>query len=114
MTIKQRSLVTVTKLALVAYLYNLAKVSTFVPSADMERSIARLETARQKREGGGFLVRRPVGDRIDFGKCDPFLMLDHMGPVEYGPGEAVGAPDHPHRGFETVTYMIEGILTFAT
>jgi hypothetical protein len=39
---------------------------------------------------------------------DPFLLLDEMGPAEYGPGEAVGAPDHPHRGFETVTYMLEG------
>ena len=34
----------------------------------------------------------------------PFLLLDEMGPVDYGPGEAVGAPSHPHRGFETVTY----------
>jgi len=40
--------------------------------------------------------------------ADPFLLLDEMGPVEYGPGEAVGAPDHPHRGFETVTYMLAG------
>jgi redox-sensitive bicupin YhaK (pirin superfamily) len=39
---------------------------------------------------------------------DPFLLLDEMGPAEYGPGEAVGAPDHPHRGFETVTYMLDG------
>jgi hypothetical protein len=39
---------------------------------------------------------------------DPFLLLDEMGPVDYAPGEAVGAPDHPHRGFETVTYMLEG------
>ncbi|HEY6554773.1 MAG TPA: pirin family protein, partial [Vicinamibacteria bacterium] len=39
---------------------------------------------------------------------DPFLLLDEMGPADYGPGEAVGAPDHPHRGFETVTYMLEG------
>jgi quercetin 2,3-dioxygenase len=35
-------------------------------------------------------------------------MLDHMGPVTYGPGEAIGAPDHPHRGFEAVTYMLQG------
>jgi len=41
---------------------------------------------------------------------DPFLMLDHFGPVTYGPGEAVGAPDHPHRGFETVSYMLEGSM----
>ena len=39
---------------------------------------------------------------------DPFLLLDEMGPVEYGPGQAVGAPDHPHRGFETVTYALAG------
>jgi redox-sensitive bicupin YhaK (pirin superfamily) len=39
---------------------------------------------------------------------DPFLLLDEMGPADYGPGEAKGAPDHPHRGFETVTYMLEG------
>jgi redox-sensitive bicupin YhaK (pirin superfamily) len=38
----------------------------------------------------------------------PFLMLDHFGPATYGPGEAVGAPDHPHRGQETVTYMVKG------
>ena len=86
-----------------------SKATVFCVKQNMERSIARLETARQKREGGGFLVRRPVGDKIDFSACDPFLMLDHMGPSDYGPGEAVGAPDHPHRGFETVTYIVEGI-----
>ena len=58
-------------------------------------------------EGAGFLVHRPfpVGD-LD--QVDPFLMIDHMGPVDYAPGEAVGAPDHPHRGFETVSYILEG------
>jgi quercetin 2,3-dioxygenase len=59
------------------------------------------------REGGGFIVRRPFPtERFDH--VDPFLLLDEMGPVDYGPGEAVGAPDHPHRGFETVTYMLDG------
>ena len=53
-------------------------------------------------------MRRPVGGEIR--DCDPFLMLDHMGPVTYKPGEAVGAPDHPHRGFETVTYLIDGSM----
>ena len=39
---------------------------------------------------------------------DPFLLIDEMGPMIYGPGEAIGAPDHPHRGFETVTYVLDG------
>ena len=58
-------------------------------------------------EGEGFQVRRATAG-IDLSLADPFLMLDHMGAVEYAPGEAKGAPDHPHRGFETVTYMIDG------
>jgi len=56
-------------------------------------------------EGGGFQVRRPVA----MGQLmSPFLLLDEMGPKKYGPGEAIGAPWHPHRGFETVTYMLDG------
>lgn len=56
-------------------------------------------------EGGGFKVRRPaaMGSLMS-----PFLLLDEMGPVDYAPGEAVGAPWHPHRGFETVTYLLSG------
>jgi redox-sensitive bicupin YhaK (pirin superfamily) len=41
-------------------------------------------------------------------QVDPFLLLDHLGPVSWGPGEGIGAPDHPHRGFETVTYLLSG------
>ncbi len=41
-------------------------------------------------------------------QVDPFLLLDHLGPVKWGPGEGIGAPDHPHRGFETVTYLLSG------
>lgn len=74
------------------------------------RGIALIETARQLREGAGFLVRRPIGDRID--QCDPFLMLDHSGPTFYGPEESVGVPDHPHRGFETVSYIIDGKVIY--
>ncbi len=70
------------------------------------RGVKRLVTAHQQREGGGFMVRRPIGGEVR--EYDPFLLLDHFGPVVYKPGEAVGAPDHPHRGFETVTYMIDG------
>ena len=61
-------------------------------------------------EGGGFPVRRPaaMGSLMS-----PFLLLDEMGPVEWGPREAIGAPDHPHRGFETVTYLLEGAMQHA-
>lgn len=71
------------------------------------REVARVATAHRQREGGGFIVRRPFpGMELDL--VDPFLLLDEMGPADYGPGEAIGAPDHPHRGFETVTYMLDG------
>ncbi len=72
-----------------------------------ERRITRIVNAHRQREGGGFVVRRPF-PTMGLDAVDPFLLIDEMGPADYGPGEAVGAPDHPHRGFETVTYMIEG------
>ena len=71
------------------------------------REVQRIVHSQRVREGGGFIVRRPFPtERFDH--VDPFLLLDEMGPVDYAPGEAVGAPDHPHRGFETVTYMLDG------
>src|SRR5215510_5727924 len=71
------------------------------------REAVRVVTAHRQREGAGFIVRRPFpAQGLDL--VDPFLLLDEMGPVDYRPGEAVGAPDHPHRGFETVTYMLDG------
>lgn len=73
----------------------------------MLRTIERVTTARRQREGGGFMVRRPL-PAAGVRTVDPILMIDEMGPVDYAPGEAVGAPDHPHRGFETVTYMLAG------
>ena len=71
------------------------------------RTIERTYPAVRTTEGGGFIVHRPFPTRMlmDF---DPFLLLDEMGPIDYAPGEAKGAPDHPHRGFETVTYVLEG------
>ncbi len=71
------------------------------------REVSKITTAHKQREGGGFIVRRPV-PALGVQLVDPFLLIDEMGPVTYGPGEAVGAPDHPHRGFETVTYVLEG------
>lgn len=76
------------------------------------RSIARLIQSHRQEEGGGFIVRRPLPTQ-GFTVADPFLLLDEMGPIDYAPGEAVGAPDHPHRGFETVTYILEGEMEHA-
>ncbi|AIF84781.1 Pirin-related protein [Candidatus Nitrososphaera evergladensis SR1] len=76
--------------------------------ADMTiRTVKKIVNSVATMEGEGFLVHRsfPTNALMQF---DPFLLLDEMGPKEYGPGEAKGAPDHPHRGFETVTYMLEG------
>jgi redox-sensitive bicupin YhaK (pirin superfamily) len=74
----------------------------------MLRTIKQIINARTQTEGGGFVVRRPLPAPGGVRMVDPVLMIDEMGPVDYRPGEAVGAPDHPHRGFETVTYMLEG------
>ena len=71
------------------------------------RPVAGVVTAHRQLEGEGFEVRRPFPG-VDLPLADPFLLLDHMGAVEYAPGEAKGTPWHPHRGFETVTYMIDG------
>jgi quercetin 2,3-dioxygenase len=71
------------------------------------RSVARVVDSISAQEGGGFTVRRPF-PTAELGFFDPFLLLDEMGPTISAPGEAKGAPDHPHRGFETVTYLLSG------
>jgi redox-sensitive bicupin YhaK (pirin superfamily) len=65
-------------------------------------------TAHRQVEGGGFSVRRPFPGGLSFAGSDPFLLLDHLGPQINGPDEAKGAPWHPHRGFETVSYILDG------
>ncbi len=73
------------------------------------RPLLSLTTAPAGVEGDGFPVRRAFAG-IPLEQLDPFVHMDQMGEVDYGPGEPKGTPWHPHRGFETVTYMIDGIF----
>ncbi|TCJ30027.1 pirin family protein [Nocardioides jejuensis] len=76
---------------------------------DQPRGVLQISTAPTGYEGEGFPVRRAFAG-IDHKHLDPFLMMDQMGEVDYAPGEPKGTPWHPHRGFETVTYMIDGVF----
>ncbi|MEV8069033.1 pirin family protein [Streptomyces sp. NPDC085995] len=77
-------------------------------SADArQRRVLRVATAPSGFEGEGFPVRRAFAG-IDYRHLDPFIMMDQMGEVDYQAGEPKGTPWHPHRGFETVTYIIDG------
>jgi quercetin 2,3-dioxygenase len=75
----------------------------------VERPVRSVTTAPAGYEGEGFPVRRAFAG-VDLATLDPFIHLDQMGEVEYAPGEPKGTPWHPHRGFETVTYMIDGVF----
>ena len=77
------------------------------PSTTTSRPVASVTTAPGGFEGEGFPVRRAFAG-VDRQLLDPFIHMDQMGEVEYAPGEPKGTPWHPHRGFETVTYMIDG------
>src|SRR5467141_1719158 len=81
-----------------------------VPEPDVtqaERKVTSVTTAPSGFEGEGFPVRRAFAG-VDRADLDPFVHMDQMGEVDYGPGEPRGTSWHPHRGFETVTYMIDG------
>lgn len=71
------------------------------------RKVARICPAFQAEEGAGFLVHQALPLQ-NLPQIDPFLLIHELGPKELLPGEAKGAPDHPHRGFETVTYFLNG------
>ena len=77
------------------------------PATTTYRTVRRLTTAPSGYEGEGFPVRRAFAG-VPTNELDPFIHLDQMGEVDYAPGEPKGTPWHPHRGFETVTYMIDG------
>ena len=79
------------------------------PAVANERAVRSVTTAPSGFEGEGFPVRRAFAG-VDLRDLDPFIHMDQMGEVEYAPGEPKGTPWHPHRGFETVTYMLDGIM----
>ena len=74
---------------------------------DVPRPVRAVTTAPQGYEGEGFPVRRAFAG-LPYEVLDPFIMMDQMGEVEYAPGEPKGTSWHPHRGFETVTYILDG------
>ena len=82
------------------------------PSTTTPRPVLGRTTAPKGYEGEGFPVRRAFAG-VSTAALDPFIHMDQMGEVEYGPGEPKGTPWHPHRGFETVTYIIDGIFEHA-
>ena len=87
---------------------HLPRISPVDPGVE-PRPVLGIVDAPTTFEGEGFQVRRAFPG-IDLKHTDPFILLDHLGAVEYAPGEAKGAPDHPHRGFETVTYIMDGAI----
>ena len=82
------------------------------PAAARQRAVRSVTNAPRGFEGEGFPVRRAFAG-VDLADLDPFIHLDQMGEVDYAPGEPKGTPWHPHRGFETVTYMIDGVFEHA-
>jgi redox-sensitive bicupin YhaK (pirin superfamily) len=78
------------------------------PATSTPRPVAKVITAHRQLEGAGISIRRPFPGELSLTEADPFLLLDQAGPHVNGPGEAKGAPWHPHRGFETVSYILDG------
>ncbi|MEV4292492.1 pirin family protein [Nonomuraea bangladeshensis] len=95
--------------AVTADTLTLPRVTTPDPAAARPRPVRSVTTAPTGYEGEGFPVRRAFAG-LPQSLLDPFIHMDQMGEVEYAPGEPKGTPWHPHRGFETVTYIIDGIF----
>src|SRR5437773_4197635 len=93
--------------AVTANTLQLPRLASLPETETLWRPVAKVVTAQRQLEGDGFEVRRPF-PTAEMPLADPFLLLDHLGAVEYAPGEAKGTSWHPHRGFETVTYIIDG------
>jgi quercetin 2,3-dioxygenase len=85
----------------------LPRISKPDPVAARQRTVKSVTTAPAGFEGEGFPVRRAFAG-VSLAELDPFILMDQMGEIDYAPGEPKGTPWHPHRGFETVTYIIDG------
>jgi len=93
--------------AVTADTLTLPRVATPDPVGSRARPVRQVTTAPSGYEGEGFPVRRAFAG-VDLADLDPFVHMDQMGEVEYAPGEPKGTSWHPHRGFETVTYIMDG------
>ncbi len=93
-------------------LLTLPRITAPDPATGSARAVLSVTSATRGVEGEGFPVRRAFAG-VGVAQLDPFLHMDQMGEVDYAPGEPKGTPWHPHRGFETVTYMIDGQLQHA-
>lgn len=98
--------------AVTADTLTLPRIADPDPVTVAQRPVRTVTTAPSGYEGEGFPVRRAFAG-VTQNELDPFVHMDQMGEVEYAPGEPKGTPWHPHRGFETVTYMIDGIMEHA-
>jgi len=95
--------------AVTADTLTLPRIETPDATATQQRPVRSVTTAPTGYEGEGFPVRRAFAG-VSTADLDPFIHMDQMGEVEYAPGEPKGTPWHPHRGFETVTYMLDGVF----
>ncbi|MBB2749053.1 UNVERIFIED_ORG: hypothetical protein FHR35_008965 [Microbispora rosea subsp. rosea] len=95
--------------AVTADTLTLPRVAAPDPAVAAPRPVRSVTTAPSGFEGEGFPVRRAFAG-VPQSMLDPFIHMDQMGEVEYAPGEPKGTPWHPHRGFETVTYIVDGVF----
>ncbi|KAA0115256.1 pirin family protein [Mycolicibacterium sp. P9-22] len=95
--------------AITADTLTLPRVAAPNPATATPRPVRSVTTAPTGLEGDGFPVRRAFAG-VSHAELDPFIHMDQMGEIDWAPGEPMGTPWHPHRGFETVTYIIDGTL----
>ncbi|MCU1459614.1 MAG: putative pirin family protein [Actinomycetia bacterium] len=89
----------------------LPRLDALVGNDPHARPVTQVVHSHSQLEGAGFEINRPFPGGLPASATTPFLLLDHLGPQLNGPGEASGAPWHPHRGFETVTYVLDGEIS---